>query len=178
MFIISRTQEHYAVKFRVESKMKSRFSLVIWVLSGVIVFSTAAETKTNTLQSCLEMEDDYKRLLCYDNLATLLAKKDLSVESNKVVTPVLKNTQSFGLEHKNLSKEKQQDLTSAVVSLAKAPFGELIITLENKQQWRQIGSQRFRLSKADIVTISRGAFSSFLLKKQGQNKSIRVKRIK
>lgn len=52
----------------------------------------------------------------------------------------------------------------------------LIITLDNGQQWRQVGSDRLRLTNNDTVVIERGMFNSFLLKKAGQNRSIRVKR--
>jgi len=58
----------------------------------------------------------------------------------------------------------------------KAPYGELIIELDNGQQWRQVGSDSLRLKKQDVVVIERGVFNSFLLKVEGQNRSIRVKR--
>jgi hypothetical protein len=63
-----------------------------------------------------------------------------------------------------------------VTNVKEAPYGELIISLNNGQQWRQIGSDSLRIDQDDTVIIERGMFNSFLLKKAGQNRSIRVKR--
>ena len=82
----------------------------------------------------------------------------------------------FGLEHKEIAENGEESITSMISSVKKAPYGELIITLENNQQWRQIGSDSLRLDEGDTVIISRGVFNSFLLKKADQNRSIRVKR--
>ena len=65
-----------------------------------------------------------------------------------------------------------------VASVEEAAYGELIISLDNGQQWRQIGSDSMRLKKNDTIVISRGVFNSFLLKIDGENRSIRVKRTK
>ena len=65
-----------------------------------------------------------------------------------------------------------------VTSVKEAAYGELIISLDNGQQWRQIGSDSMRLKENDTIVISRGAFNSFLLKQDGKNRSIRVKRTK
>lgn len=85
-------------------------------------------------------------------------------------------TDDFGLEHKEAHEEKDTQVKAVVTSVEKAAYGELIITLDNNQQWRQIGSDSMRLKETDTVTISRGVFNSFLLRKEGQNRSIRVKR--
>lgn len=79
-------------------------------------------------------------------------------------------------EHKNIAKENDSSISSTVSAIKEAAYGELIITLENGQQWRQIGSDGITLKEDDNVVISRGVFNSFLLKKEGQNRSIRVKR--
>ena len=48
--------------------------------------------------------------------------------------------------------------------MKKPLYGELIIELDNGQQWRQVGSDSLRLKKQDVVVIERGVFNSFLLK--------------
>ncbi|MEI8642219.1 hypothetical protein P4S68_18750 [Pseudoalteromonas sp. Hal099] len=48
-------------------------------------------------------------------------------------------------------------------------------TLDNDQQWRQIGSDSLKLKESDTVVISCRCINS-LLRKDGQNRSIRVKR--
>jgi hypothetical protein len=82
----------------------------------------------------------------------------------------------FGLEHQEATKLNDDQISAIVKSVKKAPYGELIIELENGQQWRQVGSDSLRLKEQDVVVIERGVFNSFLLKIEGQNRSIRVKR--
>jgi len=94
--------------------------------------------------------------------------------------PMKTKNQDFGLEHKEAPKDKDNDnddeIIATVKSVDEAPYGELIITLKNGQQWRQIGSDSMRISSNDNIVISRGMFNSFLLRKEGLNRSIRVKR--
>jgi len=98
--------------------------------------------------------------------------------TNVPVVAVEAPKEDFGLEHKENHTEKDSEIKAAVTSVDKAPYGELIITLDNNQKWRQIGSDSMRLKESDTVTITRGVFNSFLLRKDGQNRSIRVKRTK
>jgi|TARA_B100001059_G_scaffold35165_1_gene28217 hypothetical protein len=63
-------------------------------------------------------------------------------------------------EHKNIAKENDSSISSTVSAIKEAAYGELIITLENGQQWRQIGSDGITLKEDDNVVISRGVFNS------------------
>ena len=89
-----------------------------------------------------------------------------------------KTADEFGLEYKKSQTEKDAEIKAMVASVEEAAYGELIISLDNGQQWRQIGSDSMRLKKNDTIVISRGVFNSFLLKIDGENRSIRVKRTK
>lgn len=156
----------------------------------------ANEVNLQALQACTFVENDFNRLLCYDNV---MAGKSLSKPATKqqikqpaasstaavVAAPVAAATseqivktknEDFGLEHKEVAKVNDDQISSLVKSVKKAPYGELIIELDNGQQWRQVGSDSLRLKKQDVVVIERGVFNSFLLKVEGQNRSIRVKR--
>jgi hypothetical protein len=57
--------------------------------------------------------------------------------------------------------------------------GKTVFELENGQVWQQIGSGRmtYRVTNP-MITIKRAFMGSYLLKVEGRNKSIRVKRIK
>ncbi|MAD03941.1 MAG: hypothetical protein CMK65_10025 [Pseudoalteromonas sp.] len=156
----------------------------------------ANEVNLQALQACTFVENDFNRLLCYDNV---MAGKSLSKPATKqqikqpaasstaavVAAPVAAATseqivktknEDFGLEHKEVAKVNDDQISSLVKSVKKAPYGELIIELDNGQQWRQVGSDSLRLKAQDVVIIERGIFNSFLLKVKGQNRSIRVKR--
>ena len=156
----------------------------------------ANEVNLQALQACTFVENDFNRLLCYDN--TMAGKSLSKPTTTKTLTPSTNNAapavaaatgtavageqivktknEDFGLEHKEVSKDNDDEISAVVTSVKEAPYGELIINLDNGQQWRQVGSDRLRLATNDTVVIERGMFNSFLLKKAGQNRSIRVKR--
>ncbi|MBB1309163.1 hypothetical protein H5162_06985 [Pseudoalteromonas sp. SR41-8] len=170
--------------------MKKQLLPILALLSIPTVH--ANEVNLQALQACTFIENDFNRLLCYDN--TMAGKSLTKPETTKTLTPpassvtatadvavaskqIIKvKNEDFGLEHKELVKENDNEITAVVTNVKEAPYGELIISLNNGQQWRQIGSDSLRIDQDDTVIIERGMFNSFLLKKAGQNRSIRVKR--
>jgi len=142
--------------------------------------SFAQDINTQALKACSMIENDFKRLVCYDQIIAgksidvSTAKAPIMVEQSKAVN----KEEKFGLEHKNISTNAEPEQVSLVEKVKKAPHGELIITLANGQVWRQLGTDNFRIKAEAEVTIMRGALNSFLLKKMGSNKTIRVKRVK
>lgn len=174
--------------------MKKQLLPILALLSIPTVH--ADEVNLQALQACTFVENDFNRLLCYDN--TMAGKSLSKPTTSKTLTPptnsaapvaaatagtvaateqsVKAKNEDFGLEHKEVSKDNDDEISAVVTSVEEAPYGELIITLDNGQQWRQVGSDRLRLATNDTVVIERGMFNSFLLKKAGQNRSIRVKR--
>jgi len=170
--------------------MKKQLLPILALLSIPTVH--ANEVNLQALQACTFIENDFNRLLCYDN--TMAGKSLTKPETTKTLTPpassvtatadvavaskqiVKVKNEDFGLEHKELVKENDKEITAVVTNVKEAPYGELIITLNHGQQWREIGSDSLRIDQDDTVIIERGMFNSFLLKKAGQNRSIRVKR--
>jgi hypothetical protein len=170
--------------------MKKQLLPILALLSIPTVH--ANEVNLQALQACTFIENDFNRLLCYDN--TMAGKSLTKPETTKTLTPpassvtatadvvvaskqiVKVKNEDFGLENKELVKENDNEITAVVTNVKEAPYGELIISLNNGQQWRQIGSDSLRIDQDDTVIIERGMFNSFLLKKAGQNRSIRVKR--
>lgn len=173
--------------------------LPLLALIGVATATQANEVNLQALQACTFIENDANRLLCYDNTMAgkSLSRKDqagtaVDAPANNSTTkaavatgaasvavtqaPTKTKNEDFGLEHKEVAKDNDDEIKATVKSVDEAPYGELIITLENGQQWRQIGSDSMRISSNDDIVISRGMFNSFLLRKEGQNRSIRVKR--
>ncbi|MEI8651407.1 hypothetical protein P4S57_00865 [Pseudoalteromonas sp. Hal273] len=166
--------------------------LSLLVLLSAPTFAAQTEFNTPALQACSFIENDFNRLLCYDN--TIAGKSLVKPSVTKTLTPptannvpqavattpteVKKTADEFGLEYKKSQTEKDAEIKAMVASVEEAAYGELIISLDNGQQWRQIGSDSMRLKKNDTIVISRGVFNSFLLKIDGENRSIRVKRTK
>ncbi len=166
--------------------MKKRILLIapLFLSAGL---TAKPEINTQALEACSLIENDFNRLLCYDNI---MAGKSIGSARSESKIPqhakahkqAAKEKQAtapkddFGLEHKEIVKEQEDEIRVTVTKAEKAPHGELVITMDNGQIWRQIGSERFRLKEGDKVVISRGMFNSFLLKLEGQNRTIRVKR--
>jgi len=157
----------YTVKFQKAQriKMKQHIPLLLTLLSTA-TFSAQAKIDTQALQACSTIKNDQSRLLCYDSLIV-----DKPVKKDEV-------SEDFGLEHKDINGDRAKDIRAVVSSIKKTPYGKLIINLNNNQQWRQKDSERMSLKQGDKIVISRGSFNSFLLKKDGTNRSIRVKRTK
>jgi hypothetical protein len=166
----------------------NKYLLSLLALVSVPVLA-ATPINEQALQACSFIENDFNRLLCYDNTIagkaltqpaqsqlSKSAQTNVKAEAPAATAPVATKAKEFGLEHKEIAENGEESITSMISSVKKAPYGELIITLENNQQWRQIGSDSLRLDEGDTVIISRGVFNSFLLKKADQNRSIRVKR--
>ncbi|WP_105253514.1 hypothetical protein [Pseudoalteromonas sp. T1lg75] len=176
-------------------------------LALLATLSTTAQAddgvNIQALKACSYIENDFRRLLCYDNImagkpidsmpANMPAEVPAQSQKGKGKGPSANaagaaasaasnkgnnSKREFGLEHKQKDDNdgNPDELVAKVSKVKEAPYGELIITLDNGQRWRQIGTDSFRISKNDTVVISRAMFNSFLLKKQGSNKSIRVKR--
>ena len=151
--------------------MKQKIFLILTLLSAA-TFTAQAKIDTQALQACSTIKNDQSRLLCYDKA---IIGKGLKKESKVAVA---KESNDFGLEHKDINDERAKEIKAIVISIKKTPYGKLIINLSNGQQWRQNDSERISLKQGDKIVIRRGVFNSFLLKKDGTNRSIRVKRTK
>ena len=138
----------------------------------------ADEVNLQALQACTFVENDFNRLLCYDNVMAgrSLSKPATKKQIEQPVTSSAAPVAAAAATSEEVAKKNDDEITAVVKSVRKAPYGELIIELENGQQWRQVGSDRMKLEVSDKVIIERGVFNSFLLRIEGQNRSIRVKR--
>jgi len=67
-------------------------------------------------------------------------------------------------------------LSGTITGLQQAGYDKVLITLDNGQIWRQIDTSSLRLRVGDSVVIERAALGSFMLKKQGSKRTMRVSR--
>ncbi|MFC3122358.1 hypothetical protein [Agaribacter flavus] len=89
------------------------------------------------------------------------------------------NDDGFGSENlKKSTVTKPQEITSTITKITKTLTENRIVNLDNGQAWRETQLSRLRLKEGETITIRKGAFSSYLLSKEGVNRSMRVKRIK
>ncbi len=182
--------------------MKSSLIIVI----SLFAVSLSGQAATQSLESCVSIDDPVERLACYDKLAGRLPvdtektsgtapsavepvapKADVIVPAAPAVTPTVPAVEPtpdaeavFGLEHKQKPEEERPDeLQLKWTKKKKDAYGKWIITLENGQVWRQIDSRPFQFVNSEQwVVISRGVLGSFFLGEPERNAEIRVKRVK
>ena len=96
------------------------------------------------------------------------------------VTGVSSYQDIFGLENQAAVKGIKK-ISSRIINDFDGWDGRTVFRLENGQVWVQKdvnSSLSWRGSSHPIATIKRKAFNSYLLKVEGVNKSVRVKRVK
>ena len=72
--------------------------------------------------------------------------------------------------------ERIDSLSAQVTRLQDSGFEKVRITLDNGQAWQQIDTSSLWLKVGDDVMIERAALGSFMLKKKGNNRTMRVSR--
>jgi hypothetical protein len=148
-----------------------------------------ANTLLDKLADCSKNNDDLQRLTCYDEVVAKAKNSQtkqhieqhqapLQVATTKQVNHTNQQQSEFGQEDKQRAKNLIKQIQATIISIKKAPHGELIITLDNGQVWRQTDSIRIKLRKDHLVNIERGAMGSFFIGTENANKRIRAKRVK
>lgn len=72
--------------------------------------------------------------------------------------------------------ERLDSLSATITSLQQYGYNKVLITLDNGQVWKQVDASNLRLRTGDAVEIERAALGSFMLRKQGSKRSMRVTR--
>ncbi|MEI5639933.1 MULTISPECIES: hypothetical protein [unclassified Pseudoalteromonas] len=168
--------------------------IIALVALGVSSFAVAKPINTQALQACAMVENDLKRLMCYDNV---MANKPASqgnqkmakqpgkpahamnkAQSNNKPEKSASITSEFGLEHKIEAESRKIDEISAkLVKVERSARKRAFFTLDNGQVWKQVSAESFFADPGDTLVIKRASFGSFLMKKEGSNRSTRVKRV-
>jgi hypothetical protein len=175
--------------------MKKTIALTVLLISPL---SIANSMSLPDLRTCTAIKNDIERLTCFDQVMTNLpltetehvdstsaplilipSKADaalVSSEKSKLPTSADAN---FGMETKILQKKRSQvdSISAQVDSIEESARGNKTLTLNNQQRWEQAESRPFRIKVGDTVIILRSAMGSFRIKKQGTNRTIRVRRI-
>jgi hypothetical protein len=160
------------------------------LITTFLLFSSqsfASAINIQAIEACSLIENDAKRLMCFDNVISgkKIIKKHEKISKSTLNKPLVAESKTqeklneFGMENnKEANKEKLDEIQSKLVKVTKNKFGERTFTLSNSQVWKQKGSEFFSAKADDEVIIIRGVFNSFRIKKVGTNRLISVKRIK
>ena len=181
---------------------------VFTIITSSTVFADTQSSLEESLMRCAKISSGEQRLSCYDNLTKVdvvplivtttsseqvdviaSAKTDKNVSSainEKTILPVqaksITNQQidDFAIETvKKVESEKELDTIYGTISKLKQLLrGQWVIDLTNGQKWRQQGTNRLRLKAGDSIRLEKGSMGAIYLYKEGQNRSIRVRRLK
>ncbi|MDT0595490.1 hypothetical protein [Glaciecola petra] len=174
------------------------------LLATTLSFTAFAGQKDDEVEKCVSVDNDIARLLCYDTLfgrgpakepklvnqktdkpESLASQKPLAPITDKAAPPPkepLKTTsveESFGEEQLKKDKvdEGPTEIKATVSTITENSRGLRTFTLVNGQKWREKESSRLKIKVGQEVTLKKGSFSAYFMKKEGSNRTIRVRRI-
>lgn len=78
---------------------------------------------------------------------------------------------------KATGNERIDSIAAQVTRLQQYDYDKVVISLGNGQVWKQVDTSSLRLRTGDDVTIERAALGSFMLKKVGSKRTMRVSRM-
>ena len=135
---------------------------------------------TGSFEICKSIEDDQKRLSCFDNLdssfnQTVMTETNSNEKLNKTVVPEKEINKDFGLPRERDNYEK---IISKIETLRNPNKQKLYFTLTNGQTWRSVENiRRVQFKVGQEVEITEGFISGYKLKVLNKKLSLRVRRI-
>ena len=157
-----------------------RYFLFILIGLGSAIYS-----ENSTIEDCIKIEENEKRLACFD-LVTQAAVENIKKPEvaipiktqRKTIAQKLKDqVKDFGLTKKQ--RKEVLEITSIITRLKLQNNYNLLVVLENGQTWRSVEKiRRVRMKEGQTVKISEGLVSGYSLKVVDKKIAIRVKRIK
>ena len=175
------------------------FAILVFILPAV----ASADALRDELRVCRDLPDDEARLICYDaavdrSRQNAYSRPAPASESASAATPAepagasgaaaaaagLSQEDLFGKTGDEVERtveeatgdERIDSLSATVAKLREYTYNKVLITLDNGQVWKQVDTSSLRLRVGDSVDIERASFGSFMLKKQGSKRSMRVSR--
>lgn len=181
------------------------FGFCLTLLLTITASSTVfASQKSSEVEKCVSVENDIARLLCYDTLfgrvsanqakvvekttvmpqeatsqTLLLPKADKVIPPPKKPVETVSVAEDFGAEQlkKEEVEEGPSEIQATISTIVENSRGLRTFTLANGQKWREKESSRLKVKEGQEVTIKKGTFSAYFMKKEGSNRTIRVRRI-
>ena len=151
----------------------------------LIGFGSAIYSENSTIEDCIKIEENEKRLVCFDLVTQTPAKsteepvviKTIETQNKTILQKVKDQVKDFGLTKKQ--KKEVLEITSKISRLKLLNSYNLLVVLENGQTWRSVEKiRRVRMKEGQTVKISEGLVSGYSLKVVDKKIAIRVKRIK
>ena len=160
-----------------------RICIPLSILTGLLALSFLSVVKAESastdlpkaLQECVNESDDTLRLACFDREMGKLSQAAASAPTADPVDTA-SSEEKFGIIPKSNKKEELMKLTATVVKVAISANRIFTVKLDNDQIWRQKYIGTFHIKAGDEVTITKGNFGGYSLKRKGRQVSVnRVK---
>jgi hypothetical protein len=149
------------------------FGLGAFALAGTD--TSQVSVPMSVLKKCAGIEEQLKRLACYDQVAERPAGSNASTVSTPSAAPVasvapsapaaVAPKQAFGLysvEHPAPPPPPESTITARVISLGSNSRGRITVTLEGDQVW-ELDNADPVLAAGETVSVKRGTLGSFIL---------------
>ncbi len=156
---------------------KSLVSRIIATLFPLLLLSSAALADDAALLRCRGIAEAAARLACYDALP-LTASEAKPAQGEASQRDVRPTPEQFGLEEKVLPPRGLDEIQSQIPGRFEGWQPNTSIRLANGQVWQVTdGSSRMYDVNNPKVTITRGVLGAFYLNLEGDNRTVRVRRI-
>ena len=160
--------------------------------------NASADSLEEELRVCRDIPEGDARLICYDAALDRSSQYGRSTPDPDCAKPTVAGSDDaaagaaadvpqedlFGKSREEVERTVQEatgsepidSLSATVTRLQRYRYEKVLITLDNGQVWKQIDASSLRLRVGDTVDIRRAALGSFMLRKQGNNRTMRVSR--
>ena len=176
------------------------------ILAFTLPAAASADALRDELRVCRDLTDDEVRLICYDAAVDRSKKGAHSspapASGNTPAAPPAKpagasdaaaaTAAAAGLSQQDLfgktanevertveeatGDERIDSLSATITKLREYTYDKVLVTLDNGQVWKQVDASNLRLRVGDTVDIERASLGSFMLRKKGSKRSMRVSR--
>ena len=152
----------------------------------ILLVFTYSKLVISDVKECIVIEDDKKRLTCFDNYFNeeyllVLNESDSLNETKEIISnSTEQEIKSFGLTKEAKIKTKEEfKVVSNILSVSQKLDLKLIIILENDQIWQTVEKIRdIRLKDGYKAEISEGFLSGYALRVPEKKIKLRVRRLK
>ncbi|GAB5381911.1 MAG: hypothetical protein Alis3KO_30950 [Aliiglaciecola sp.] len=174
------------------------------VVSASLSLPVQAESISQALKKCGQVQNSLKRLVCYDGIVNDLNKyggldelmsvpaplpatspntpsasvPQTSAPQQPAVSATPSRNQDFGMEQRNLRDDTEDKIYATVVSIKKDARKKRLFTLDNGHVWREADGSSLSIKENEVIYVERGAIGSFHMSKDSVNRRIRVSRVK
>jgi hypothetical protein len=169
---------------------------IFWLaLASIATTTTQADELYDELLACRDLSSAVARLDCYDSAVDgrgqAGSSQSAAAEPATTAAPAaagaaaISQEELFGQSSGEVQRtveeatgsERIDSINAQVTRLQQYDFEKVVISLDNEQVWKQVDSSNLRLRVGDDVIIERAAFGSFMLKKVGSKRTMRVSRM-